>query len=504
MATIPTTDFRVQNVKNFIESLYGDEGVNTSYLFIGRPTPWDDDTRPHNPTNNLKDFFGAYHQMLSMKRILGNEAFPMIRRYSWQSGTTYDMYRHDYSSENPSFTLATTLENAVYYVINQNNDIYVCLDNNLNIPSIVEPQNQGYDPFYTSDGYQWMRLFSIKQQVLFDFSTANFIPVTTDGANIDTRTRVGGEITTVVINNRGFGYTISPGGTQNEVANYYCKIVGDGTGAVASVRVTPPPVNNANIGQGIGAIRVVRPGSGYTYATLDFTPGRCYATLADLDADVNGLDPRGDGSFRSTVIINPPNGWGSDIERQLGAYTAGVFSKLDYTLNDFFPDTTFRQLGILQNPEPNRGIPENSNTLSGCFAFKVVEIEGQPEFIIGETIYQDYLNPDTSRTETAKGIIVGWDELRGIMRYIQIPELHTDDNGVLYQFQAGAFIYGATSNKVVEPTSFNGSEGGLVFVDGFADTEVKRYTGNMLYLSNITPILRQPTQTERISLLIQF
>ena len=100
----------------------------------------------------------------------------------------------------------------------------------------------------------------------------------------------------------------------------------------------------------MGAVRVVRPGSGYTYATLDFTAGSVYASLADLDADINGLDPRGDGTFLSTVIINPPNGWGHDIGRQLGATTAGVFSSFNYNLSDFFPDTTFRQIGILQNP----------------------------------------------------------------------------------------------------------------------------------------------------------
>ena len=97
-----------------------------------------------------------------------------------------------------------------------------------------------------------MKLFSIKQQILFDYSTNNFLPVTTDGANIDNFQRTPGEITSVVIDNRGDGYTISPGGTQNEVAAYYCNIVGDGFGAVASVRVTPPSVTDPEIGQGGG------------------------------------------------------------------------------------------------------------------------------------------------------------------------------------------------------------------------------------------------------------
>ena len=138
------------------------------------------------------------------------------------------------------------------------------------------------------------------------------------------------------------------------------------------------------------------------------------------------------------------------------------------------------------------------------YLLKVTEIEGQPEFIIGEMIYQQRFNEELNRTQTAKGRIVGWDEGEKIIRYIQIPSEHVDDDGILYQFDASTFIHGATSQKVVEPVSYNGSLAGLYFVDGFADTEVKRYTGHMVYISNISPVLRAPTQTERISLLIQF
>ena len=504
MSTISTLDFRVQNVTNFINSLYGEDGVNSSYVFIGKPTPWADENRPPQPKNNLVDFFGAYQQMLSMRRILGNECYPMFRRITWRSGTTFDIYRHDYTSENPAFTGAFKLEDATYYCITSKNVVYVCLDNSNNRPSIVEPQNDNYEPFFTSDGYQWLKLFSIDSQVLNDFSTLRYLPLTSDGANLDVQPRVGGEITTVLIDNAGNDYTISPGGVSNEVPAYYCRIVGDGDGAVASVRILPPSTNDPELGTGIGAVRVVRGGSGYTYATLDFTPGRCYSSLSELDENINGLDPRGDGTFQTTVIINPPNGWGHDLGRQLSATTAGVFSSFNYSLSDFFTDTTFRQIGILQNPETNEGIPDSPNTLSGCFAYRIVEIEGQTDFIIGENIYQQRYNEELQRSQTARGRIVGWDQGERVLRYIQIPEEHVDSDGVLYQFDSSTFIHGETSKKVVEPTSYNGSLAGLVFVNGFADTEVKRYSGNMLYLSNISPVLRQPTQTERISLLIQF
>ena len=144
-------------------------------------------------------------RLLSARRIQGNECFPMIRRITWRSqvrlmtctGTITPQRILPLVQSNRSWRMH------LYYVINRNNDVYVCLFNNNNRPSIVEPQNETLEPFFTSDGYQWLKLFSIRTQILQDFSTLNFLPVTTDGANIDTQPRVGGEITTVLIDNRG-------------------------------------------------------------------------------------------------------------------------------------------------------------------------------------------------------------------------------------------------------------------------------------------------------------
>ena len=103
MSTISTLDFRVQNAVNFIDSMYGPEGENAAYVFIGKPTPWPDENKPPLPIGNLEEFFDVYQQLLSMRRIQGNECFPMFRRINWQSGVVYDYYRHDYSATNPAY-----------------------------------------------------------------------------------------------------------------------------------------------------------------------------------------------------------------------------------------------------------------------------------------------------------------------------------------------------------------------------------------------------------------
>ena len=495
MATVQTNDARVENAANLIDSISDCSGEARSYIFIGGVSPWADDNSPPVPDNSIQEFYDTYHEMLSLKRLYDGNAFHMIPRFKWISGTKFDMYRHDYSPTNLSESGGKNLFECIWYVINQNNDVYVCLDNNDGNASVIEPQNQSYDPFYTSDGYQWMRMYKIGSFAMLNYSTQNFIPITSDGANLDSFNRQPGEINTVVIDSPGANYTTNPGGVPNQITNYFCNIVGDGTGAVARVGVA----------QGrIVEIRISRSGRNYTYAKLDFRANHVYRSLADLDEEVNGLNPLGDGTFQSTVIISPPMGWGNNLPRQLGGLRVGVFSSLNYQLTDFFPDVEFRQIGILQDPTWTSDLPDSPDTMSAVYAWTVAGVAGVDDFFIGEEIYQSQYDPVTARTHNARGQVVGWDPDDQIVRYVQIPEKHVDLDGKLYQFQAGDFIRGKQSNKLVEPFPFNGALEGLNFVNGFADKEILDYTGKLIYLSNITPIKRQPTQTERISLIISF
>ena len=50
MAAIITEKFRTHSAKQFIED-FG-EGTSSTYMFIGRPFPWTDDTAPPSPANS--------------------------------------------------------------------------------------------------------------------------------------------------------------------------------------------------------------------------------------------------------------------------------------------------------------------------------------------------------------------------------------------------------------------------------------------------------------------
>jgi hypothetical protein len=53
------------------------------------------------------------------------------------------------------------LENAVFYVVTDEYNVYQCLDNDNNTPSTVKPTGTTVDAIQTSDGYIWKFLYTI-------------------------------------------------------------------------------------------------------------------------------------------------------------------------------------------------------------------------------------------------------------------------------------------------------------------------------------------------------
>jgi hypothetical protein len=503
MATVNLNDLRIKNAKNFIASLNTDAEPSAAeaYIFIGRPDVWPTgDNNPPTPTNNFREFYNTYDQMLSLKRVRDTDAYHMLPRYKWQSGTTYDIYNPNYSSQSKSFTGQTNLYDCKFVVENTNHSVYVCLFNNSNVASTVEPQDAGDEPFITSDGYQWLRVYDIPASNIEDHTTDNYIPIIQNNVVVS----VDGACYTVLIDSAGTGYTTNPGGFSNQLPYYYARIVGDGSGAVARISIT---------GGGITHIEVVRYGQDYTEGTLDFSPNHVYGSLVDLDADINGLNPLGNGDFRSTVIISPPGGWGTELSRELGGTRVGLFSSLgtDTQDYDFTEGISFRQVGVIQNLSFNPNTTANATTLCASYGIYYENEAGAP-FAIGEQIQ---MAVDVAGVvKIAKGTVVENDTVNKVLKYIQNPNQHKDLNdGTLYRFASLAqqssttlLISSATESgsATANVKNFTGSWADMYYVEGFANPDVVKYSGLMTYLANISPVTRADAQTEKISLLIGY
>jgi hypothetical protein len=495
MPSVTTNDLRILNTENLVEDLSDLANTGLAYVAIGRPVEWESgDQTPPIPSNNKDEFNELFDEMMALKKIENGTSYPLISRYEWVSGSFYDIYRHDYSETNTSRTGASNLASARYVVINQNNDVYVCLNNKGGQPSTAEPQNEGDTPFYTSDGYQWLRVYQLTTANL-EQSTSALIPVITAAEN-DPITTTDGAVYTALIDNPGANYTSSPAGATNQINDYYCRITGDGTGAVAKVTVTNGQISD---------ITIVRFGSGYTYAHIDFRANFVYKSLEDLDNRTNALNPLGDGTFASTVIIGPSGGWGTDLVRELSATKCGVFMPLDFNETDFLTGTTFRQVAILKGVE---AIPTLTNpvTMDATFAVRVTTVNAEaPIYTPGELISQS-VTVD-GQTKTAWGIVAQWggdDEVNGILSYVQDPRVKTDDDGGIYEFTGTSPIIGQTTGKIGIADNFDGDESNRTFENGYSRPEVVKYTGELIHLSNTTPVLRSSSQTEKLSIIISY
>ena len=480
MATNLMEGLRIENVRNTIKSFNTEDGFQRAFVFIGRTEPWPNDNLPPSPDNSLQEYNQTQNDILSMNRIAVDDAYPMIRRITWSTGVVYDHYNHIINKDNPSYSAAITLYDSNFYVINSERDVYVCLNNNRDKPSTDEPKNTSGIPFFTSDGYQWMFMYNLSPVLSTNYSTPSYIPVIQSDM-----VRERGEVLTITVDNPGSDYTDMPSGSVNRVRSYYTKVLGDGQGAVARVFVD---------GTFISKVEVVRFGKEYSYGKINFTVDNVYKSLYDLDNDQNALDPEGLGDFRSTVIISPGSGWRSDLPAQLGATTVGVFTNLAYDLDDFFVNLSFRQIGIIQDPE----MSSEMNTVSGTYAVKLIG-RTEDNYILGEEIQQQIGD------NLAKGTVLSWNEESNVIRYYQDPQIHADSDGNLYRFGDVADVIGQTSGKVDSPdTVFNETISSITFVSGFAIPEYTKNTGLITYLSNLPPIQRKAQQSERLSIMIRF
>ena len=108
MASVVTDQFRILNASNFVDSVVSSS--NSYYVFLGLSNPsisgfgrdptWD--TNVPNPNDNLQ--YSAHYRDTSLfgKKITSTNIRRLIRKVTWSSNTSYDMYRHDYSISNPA------------------------------------------------------------------------------------------------------------------------------------------------------------------------------------------------------------------------------------------------------------------------------------------------------------------------------------------------------------------------------------------------------------------
>ena len=343
---------------------------------------------------------------------------------------------------------SSTLYGSNFYVLTQDNNVYKCISNNFGAASSIKPTGTSINVITTSDGYQWKYLYSLSDTDLLKFLTGDFMPV---NLNYDvTSTAIKGTIDNAVVVNSGNSYSTN--------SNITVSVLGDGSGAIiGSILIT-----GANT---IDRIILDAPGSNYTYANLVIQGG-------------------GGANATARAIVSPINGHGSDVLTELGARYVMINTRLNYAEGggDFPVVNDYRRIGIVKNPTSNAtSTIATETTLDATITLNVSNVTGT--FSLDEYISGDNTNSNAFIVSANANVASG----NVTIRYITPIELFSGN----IIFSAGETIRGANSLAVGT-------------ISRITPAEVKKNTGQILYVENRAKITRASDQAENIHIVIEF
>lgn len=480
MAAILTDRFRVVLAENFRQRValgedpqFVDGNGNRTvseiglYLFFAKSDGWTNN-QPINPVDNQEAAFDIYDQMIGLKKIPSSEIRSVIPNKTWASGTIYDIYRHNYGSVISAtnnvvnyvegLNTETHLYETNFFIVTSEYKVYKCLNNNNNGQSTVEPSSTTSAPFTLSDGYVWKYLFSVNANDFERFKSDEYIPIP-ETSSIDANNAIapasnyGGAIYNVVIKAPGTNYT----------ANSEFDIIGDGTNG--RVKITSTDAAGA-----ITGIKVLNPGSGYTFAQINTTGGSNAV-----------LEP----------IISPKEGMATTgMPLELGAYRLALHCKLENS--DFVFGNDFSVVGIIYNPVTT----STSSTLIGTRKMTLdYSTSGVSPLANAQEDYDDLLISTPGAGSGATGRIVHYE-----------PDTVNDIYTIYFTQEntvgAGLQSSGARPSFVDGESIIIGSE--TVTINTVSEPDIVRGSGEIIYIDNRNTISRAQDQTEDFKIILEF
>lgn len=516
------------------------EGANT-YMGIGKPITWStSDSVIPNSIETTNSLFEVYRNLVSLKKLTNSDMNLVAPRVDWSNNTVYSEYtenlelfsyeikenlngtvntsisslnvsgnlttftsnlsvgdfivieggntkthpkvkkeivsitNNEFMMVNSAFTKEYTMNTFYksintypqfankFYVRNNRDQVFKCLSNNSGAASTIMPEidiggSLPENPYIiTSDGYKWKYLYTIPGGLKEKFFTSEWMPVVND--NVVTTSAVNGRLDVFKINNGGSGFLLS----GNSISSNIINVVGDGTGANLTANVYNGSISDLNI---------INRGSGYTRADIVLD-----TTLGGIDANIS-------------VVIGPPGGHGSDVEKELGATHLMICAEFDGSEDGKFPTENtqetfdYRQLSLFKNIKDSDGLVADNLSYTATYKITTEPPPGTTRFFLDDYVYQG----DSFENATFTGIIAFWDDVNRVV-WINNAE-------------------GELNTEVTTPLktySFVGNEVTLATISGSFPPEVELYSGELLYVNNSEPILRDKDQLEQIKLVVSF
>jgi len=478
--------------RNFLQDIFDEMKTSTSnyYICIGRADPWltTDDTVPDNtPINSDKEERNARLSLMSGKKV-SDYSF-VVPRFNWTSGGIYSQY-----DDNRDTTPGTVGSDNPYpyYVMTDENQVYICLKqskatNGVANPSTRQPIGTDDIPRWYTDGYVWKYLYTVGGARASAFLSANFMPVeyvkkTDAGLNslqdlqADIRAKAAPkQMLGIELISNGAGYTSAP--TVTITGN------GDSTGVHPYYKL---PTATATEDGGIitkivmdsdaltGALdSCAKFGRNYDYASVTISGGgasvnaTARAVLHGNDSGV-GANPIFD--LRSTSLM-------FNIKADGGEAGGDTFRDFPISNRDY------RQVALLKDP---KGVDSDAG-LGQLYTASTGRMQNRigvtPAAAAGDVAtLATLIDPIIEQAGGFKAIVSDID----------------DDKVYYYQNDSTGYtmLNGVDAVTNPAPLSF------AVDSHNYADVDIDKFSGKMIYLENRAAIERASTQIDDIKIII--
>jgi len=175
-------------------------------------------------------------------------------------------------------------------------------------------------------------------------------------------------------------------------------------------------------------------------------------------------------------MISPPGGHGKDATRELGGAYVIMNPRLINTEGGKLPtENEFRQISILQDPRL-KGSGNIATGITYSQTLKLAVSTGSTDYIEDEVVYQGTSLSGAYFT----GIVASWDGSNNIIKLTNTVGDPQADVLVGANSAAGRFVESITNKELLD------------------------YSGNLLYIDNVSPIQRADDQTEDFKIVMKF
>lgn len=531
MASILTTKAKIRFAKTFLEH-FESSALKNVYFFIGKSDSWPVEISPETTSDSVFADYERRQDMLALKKIPETDVSHVIPRRNWDaSGDTIyvefddrdtELFDHPTEAEVQAAAIDGTYSVGGFYVMTDEDNIYMCISNNNGAKSVNKPSGRYTNIITTADGYRWKYMFTITSSDALKFVTPNWLPAKTLSSDDSSNqwdvqeNAVDGSIEHIRVTDSGTGYanvltahTLASGTTStvvfqnsasavNDIYNGCMVFIDSGTGAgqyreitgyVGSTRTATVAPNFDTSPDGTSIVSVL------PKVTVGGNGTGCIGKAIVVGGEISRIDIVEKGSGYKTAIasisgaggagatispiLSPKGGFGKDAVDQLGGHFTMVNVKIDFEEDDFPRNNDYRRVGLIKNAvNLSDSVIASASTRSATPVYTLETVNGK--FALDEIVQSNASgNPEAKIVE-----YISLTETTGTMRVFQTLETGFGE------IVAGNLLTGQTS-------------GATAIVQSIVPREVDLYEGEILYVDNRRPAMRQQDLLEDIKLVIE-